>query len=72
MRYIHENTSAISQPKYVHLDGVKIDDVLEADTEAGYVIRCKRNAEGFVYAGENDELATERLTGVVAVIPKVD
>lgn len=71
MRYTYENTAAIGELKDVYLDGVKLDDVLEADTEAGYVIRCKLDAEGHVYAGENDELATERLIGVVAVVPKV-
>lgn len=72
MRYTYENTAAIGEPKDVYLDGVKIDDACEADTVDGYVIRGKRNAEGNLYLDENDEVATERLTGAVVVVPKAD
>lgn len=69
MRYTYENTAAIGAPKDVFLDGVKIDNVSEADTAEGYLVRCKIDAEGFLCVDEDGEIATDRLTGKVVVLP---
>ncbi|MFQ6756708.1 hypothetical protein V6Z72_20390 [Cereibacter sphaeroides] len=50
----------------VWLDGVEQSDVLEADTDAGYIVRAKLNEAGKPYL-IGDEVATERVTGVVTV-----
>ncbi|WYK06241.1 hypothetical protein DWF04_021480 [Cereibacter sphaeroides f. sp. denitrificans] len=50
----------------VWLDGVEQSDVLEADTDAGYIVRAKLNETGKPYL-IGDEVATERVTGVVTV-----
>lgn len=69
MRYTHENTSKIGQPKDVYLDGVKIDNVQEADDTEGWLIRCVLDADGYIQAGENGDVVVERLTGKVMVVP---
>lgn len=70
MRYTNENTAKIGKPMDAYLDGVLIDDVLEADTSEGYLIRSVRNAEGFLCLDKNGDLAIERLVGTVVVKPK--
>ncbi len=57
----------------VWLDGVEQSDVLEAHTDAGYIVRAKLNEAGEPYL-IGDEFATERLTGVVTAreSPRLD
>lgn len=67
MRYTIENTIKVGKPVAVYLDGVEVNNVIEADTEHGYIIRCKENERGFMYADSNGDVAAERLTGRVTV-----
>lgn len=69
MRYTVENTSKINRPMAVYLDGVEVNNVIEADTTQGYVVRCKQNERGLLYADEHGDVATERLTGRITVTP---
>lgn len=69
MRYTVENTFAIDKPVAVYLDDIEVNNVIEADTEQGYIIRCKENERGFIYADSNGDVTTERLTGIVVVKP---
>lgn len=69
MRYTVENTSKINRPVIVYLDGVEVSLVVEADTEQGYITRCRQDEKGLMYADGNGEVATERLTGRVTVVP---
>ena len=67
MRYTPENTVKAGKFATVYLDGVEVNNVIEADTEQGYVVRCLVNGKGYFYADERDEVATERLEGKVVV-----
>lgn len=53
-------------PPTVTLDGVEQRDCLEADDEAGYVIRYKRGEDGRPQA-LHDRYRTERVRGVVVI-----
>ena len=65
--YTPENTALIGRRCKVLLDGVEVSKVVEADTDAGYIVRgVTDDAGNFVRAG--DEFATERLTGSVVVV----
>jgi hypothetical protein len=48
------------------LNGTKQSDVLELDTEEGWLVRCVRDENGQLVI-EGDSLKTERLTGVVTI-----
>lgn len=49
----------------IYLDGVKIDWVVKADDEAGYVVICKTKSGKFTVA--NDEIEVEKLYGKVEI-----
>lgn len=66
--YTVENTIKAIPPMNasVFLDGAEVKNCIEADTDAGYVIRAKLDASGHIFA-DGDEIATERLVGIVTV-----
>lgn len=66
--YTVKNTMKAVPPVLVDvwLDGAAISEVLEANTDEGYVVRIKRDESGrLVVAG--GKWATERIEGVVTV-----
>lgn len=67
-RYTVENTIMAATPMNatVLLDGVEMRECIEADTDAGYIIRARRDEAGLLVL-DGEELATERLEGVVTV-----
>lgn len=67
MRYTYENTAAIGKKVNVFLDGKEVDDVLEANTDEGYIIQLLRNSKGHLYADENGDAANCRKNGKVVV-----
>lgn len=62
-----ENTVEAGLRVLIFLDGEEVEDCVEAHTEEGWLIRAKKNAAGNIYV-ENDEIVTERLTGVVTAV----
>ncbi len=48
------------------VNGVEAANCIEADTDAGYVICAKLDEAGRLFA-DGDDVATERLEGVVTV-----
>lgn len=66
MRYTVQNTVELGICADVWLNGELVKDVIEADTDEGYILRAKRNEAGDIFI-DGDEYATERLEGVVTV-----
>ena len=66
--YNVENTVAVGQSVTVYLDGVEQKNCFEADTENGYVLKARLNDAGEIFV-DGFEVATERLEGVVTVVP---
>ena len=62
-----DNTIKAGKLFTIYLDGVEQRYVIEADTDEGYVIRSKRNADGKPMR-DGDGLVTERLTGNVTAV----
>lgn len=52
-------------PLAILLDGVEVQDVVEADDDEGFVVRHKRNKDGSL-AVRKGEFVTERIEGAVA------
>lgn len=52
---------------HIYLNGLPQAYVVEAHTEEGWIIRCKLDSDGHVYA-EGDEVATEKLAGAVSAV----
>lgn len=72
MIYNYDNCAGIGVPREAFVDGVKVEGlVVEADTDAGYVLVTQVDDNGnFIAHGE--ELATDRIEGVVTVVPAID
>ena len=62
-----DNTVKAGKLFTIYLDGVEQRYVIEADTDEGYVIVAKRDADGKPMR-DGDGLATERLTGNVTSV----
>lgn len=64
---IYDDIETIGEPMFdVYLDGRKIENVIEANEEEGFIVRFKG---GNVYEHLNSpSLATERLEGVVELV----
>lgn len=62
-KYTYENAPGA----IVYLNGVETDNVMEADDEVGYIIVAKFDDDGYLCVVD-DEIATERLEGVVTVV----
>ncbi len=72
MKYTVANTAGAGNPKDVFLDGVKLDAVIEADDEAGYVVVLLKDKDGFLYPDADGNTASERRTGKVVVVPRAE
>ena len=62
-----DNTIKIGRRFAIYLDGVEQRDVIQADTDEGYVIRSKCTADGKPMR-DGEKWATERLTGNVTAV----
>lgn len=51
-------------PCHIHLNGLPKSDVVEAHTEEGWIVRCRRDGEGNLVVVDG-EIATERHSGTV-------
>ena len=52
----------------IFLDGKEVDNVIEADTDEGYVLTCVKDEDGFAQpTADGTQLETQRLTGRVEV-----
>ena len=70
MKITVEDCSRTGKWYKVYLDGREIDDVVEVDTEKGYLVRYKTaNGEWVFRTGKNGsrDIVTERLEGKVSV-----
>lgn len=54
-------------PCHIYLNGLPQQDVSEAHTEEGWIVRAKRDAKGNLYV-EGEEIATEKLFGPVTAV----
>lgn len=52
---------------HVFLDGIPQERVVEADTNGGWLVRCKLNDDGLIFA-EGEEIATEKVFGTVSAV----
>lgn len=72
MTYNYDNSAGIGIKREAFVDGVKVEGpVYEADTESGYVLVPRIDKNGnLVVIG--DDFATDRIEGVVTVLPEID
>lgn len=67
-RYTVHNTVESGLRADVWLDGDPVQDVIEADTDDGYILRYQRNEAGrFSISPDGESIETERLSGRVEV-----
>lgn len=67
-KYTIHNTVKSGLRADVWLDGDPVQDVIEADTDDGYILRyCKNEAGNIVLSPDGKTIETERLTGRVEV-----
>lgn len=67
-KYTVHNTVECGLRADVWLDGEPVQNVIEADTDEGYVLRLQKNKAGqFFLSPDGETVETERLTGRVEV-----
>lgn len=70
MRYNAQNTAAIGKPKRVFIDGKEIENVVECDTDEGFVKIHLFDESGNAIL-DGDCIATDTLHGKVTVKTKL-
>lgn len=70
MKYTVENT--INTPVDVYLDGVKVEQVFEADDDLGYILQYRTGEDGYLVASraKKDEAVIDERHGEVKVVVK--
>lgn len=66
MRYTMKNTIEVGVLVDIWLDGVPMSEVVEADTDEGYIVRIKRDKDGDIVVN-GDYIEHERIDGEVRV-----